>query len=86
MKKLITIISLIAGMVAIGSCSKAVNEVSEPQVKIEIPDGMYEFTLNAVWSKIEESGDTKTTYAGDQTFAWSAGDQISVLFHKGSRT
>lgn len=84
MKKLITIISLIAGMVAIGSCSKAVNEVSEPQVKIEIPDGMYEFTLNAVWSKIEESGDTKTTYAGDQTFAWSAGDQISVLFHKDS--
>lgn len=82
MKKLITIISLAAAMIALGSCSKAVNEVSEPQVKIEIPDGMYEFTLNAVWTKLEDADETKTTYASDQTFAWSAGDQISVLFHK----
>lgn len=82
MKKLITIISLAAAMIALGSCNKAVNEVSEPQVKIEIPDGMYEFTLNAVWTKLEDADETKTTYASDQTFAWSAGDQISVLFHK----
>lgn len=82
MKKLMTIISLAAAMIALGSCSKAVNEVSEPQVKIEIPDGMYEFTLNAVWTKLDDADETKTTYAGDQTFAWSAGDQISVLFHK----
>ena len=83
MKKLITIISLVAVMVASGSCGKVVNEVSEPQVKIDVPDGMYEFTLNAVWTKIENPDDTKTTYANDQTFAWSAEDQISVLFHKG---
>lgn len=39
----------------------------------------YEFTLNA--SMDDEM--TKTAYANDKTFSWSAGDQISVLFHKG---
>lgn len=41
--------------------------------------GTYEFTLTASM----DTELTKTAYASDQYFSWSAGDQISVLFHKG---
>ncbi|MBO4467082.1 MAG: DUF4832 domain-containing protein [Bacteroidales bacterium] len=41
-------------------------------------NGSYIFTLNACSDNL-----TKTSYAGEQTFSWTAGDQISVLFHNG---
>ncbi len=51
-----------------------------PEAEITPDEGFYEFTLKA--SAADDAG-TRTTYAGDKTFAWSDGDQISVLFHKG---
>ena len=83
MKKYLFFIGIVASVFAISSCNK-VNDV--PDSVIEVPDGMYLFTLEA--SSMPE---TKTYYTGDggsiasdKVFNWSAGDQISVLFHKGS--
>ncbi|MBQ7273058.1 MAG: hypothetical protein IJR12_05565 [Bacteroidales bacterium] len=83
MKKYLFFTGIVAGLFAISSCNK-VNNV--PDSVIEVPDGMYLFTLEA--SSIPE---TKTYYTGDggsiasdKVFNWSAGDQISVLFHKGT--
>ncbi len=83
MKKYLFFTGIVASVFAISSCNK-VNDV--PDSVIEVPDGMYLFTLEA--SSMPE---TKTYYTGDggsiasdKVFNWSAGDQISVLFHKGS--
>ena len=74
MKKFIYIFALV-GLVA-ASCSK----VPVTEIDNQAPaTGTYTYVLNA--SMPDEI--TKTTYAGDKTFAWSTGDQISVLFHKG---
>ena len=32
-----------------------------------------------------DAGDTRTSYAGEKTFAWSVGDKISVLCNDGTR-
>lgn len=52
-----------------------------PQDKPAQPteDGSYVFSLNATAGNL-----TKTSYADEMTFSWTAGDQISVLFHKDS--
>jgi hypothetical protein len=72
-KYFILIIS--AGLLAI-ACNKEAVIVPE---NIEAQPATYEFTLNA---SMDQSEATKTAYADNQTFSWSAGDQISVLFHK----
>lgn len=73
MKKIIVpvfILSIIAW-----SCNKE----NSALVQVEETTGWHTVTLNAsVDSEI-----TKTAYAGDKTFSWSEGDQISVLFHNG---
>ena len=78
MKKYFIIIAL-AGLVA-SSCNKENVDTSNQISKT----GTYTYVINAGVEGVAEVNDesTKTTYAGDQTFAWSAGDQISVLFHK----
>ena len=51
-----------------------------PLVEIEPEEGTYEFCLEAS----ADFGDTRTTFENDKTFSWNKGDQISVLFHKGT--
>ena len=63
---------LAAAVIVIAACNKKNDS-------IEVPS-FYEYEISAVSANL----DTKVTYAGDVTFAWSEGDQISVLFHKGS--
>ena len=71
MKKIIVPVFILS--IITWSCNK---ENSTP-VQVEETTGWHTVTLNAsVDSEI-----TKTAYAGDKTFSWSEGDQISVLFH-----
>lgn len=72
MKKFV-ILALTAAIAA--ACTLELVPQDEPVQPIE--EASYVFTLNA------SAGDlTKSSYADEQTFSWSAGDQISVLFHK----
>lgn len=73
MKKWIVLTAFSALLCA--ACAK--EEVAPVQAPEET--GTYLFTLKAN----VESELTKTSYDGDKTFSWSAGDQISVLFHNG---
>lgn len=66
---------LLAAAIA-AACSKEMAE--EPQAPRQ---DTYMFTLTA--SQEDEAEDTRTAYADDRYFSWSAGDEISVLFHKG---
>lgn len=89
MKKLFAIFAVVGVLLA--GCTKetaAPEEVQEPAGEgTEIPDEnagdttpeSYVFTLRAV----ADADITKTSYSEDKYFSWSAGDQISVLFHKG---
>lgn len=61
------------------ACTKNADTL-EPSKDINPANSTYEFTL----SVSAESDLTKTEYAGDKTFAWSDGDQISVLFNDGA--
>lgn len=46
--------------------------------------GTYTYVINATADPgILVDNLTKTTYTSDETFSWSKGDQISVLFHNG---
>ena len=77
MKQFYYILSIV-GLVAV-SCSK-----ETPAIEEQAPNGTYTYILNAsVDSDIIAEDATKTAYAGDKTFSWTKGDQISVLFHNG---
>lgn len=52
-----------------------------PEIEIAPEEGCYEFTLQAS-SDCEPA--TRTSYAGDKSFSWTAGDKISVIFHNGA--
>ncbi len=52
-----------------------------PEIEIAPEEGCYEFTLTAT---AESGSDTRTSYADDKVFSWTAGDKISVIFHNGS--
>ena len=73
MKRFLFLISL-SGILAI-SCEKVNTIVVEEPVDPHA--GSYLFTINAN----TDTEETKTAYAGEVTFSWSDGDQISVLFH-----
>lgn len=75
MKKLLTILSFIAVFIA---CNKVAPEVLQDTNKIVVPDGWHEVVLNGTVAA------TKTAYKGETEFSWSAGDQISVLYHNGT--
>lgn len=65
---------LLAAAALLAGCSK--NEAPSGTVP-----GRHEVIVNAV----SDPGElTRTAYAGDKTFSWSDGDQISVLFNNGS--
>lgn len=67
--------TMLAGLL-FAACAK--EEIAP--VENDVPEvGTYEFTLSASM----DTQLTKTSYASDKIFSWSAGDQISVLFHKG---
>ena len=72
MKKLFTLLAFV-GLLTL-SCSKS--EIKENRIQ----NGTYEFTIKASM----DAELTKTAYAGNSTFSWSAGDQISVLFNDGA--
>lgn len=72
MRKYFAFFALVSLLAA--ACAK------EEPAPAEAPEGSYEFSLMAD----VDSPLTKTSYAGEQTFSWSAGDQISVLFHNGA--
>lgn len=46
-----------------------------------VPEGYKILTIEA-----SQGAETRTAYAGDKTFSWSAGDQISVLCNDGSES
>ena len=72
MKKTVVLASIAALMAS--ACSVV------PEIEVNEPDSpTYTFTLNATM----DSELTKTAYENEKTFSWSAGDQISVLFHNG---
>lgn len=73
MRKLTFFLAVVAGVATI-SCNKLTDASESTQSE------NYIFTIKA---NFPEDESVKTTYAGDKTFSWSAGDQISVLFHKG---
>ena len=66
------------------ACMAALTAVSCSKTAIEgksTSPASYEFSISA---NINADEDTKTAYAGDKTFSWSDGDQISVLFNDGA--
>ncbi len=65
---------IIAGIALLSSCAR-VSEIEQPT---EAQKGTYTYTISA------SSQDTKTSYDAEGHFSWTAGDAISVLFHKGS--
>jgi len=70
------VIALMAAALLAAACAK--ESLEEP---VALPEGStYTFTLTA---SQEDAPDTRTSYADDKYFSWSAGDQISVLFHSG---
>lgn len=69
---------LIAGFVLLCMASCHKNEIND---NIPAPKGEYLFTINA---GVETSEKLKTSYTDDTYFLWSAGDEISVLFHNGT--
>ena len=85
MKKLFAYVA-IAVIMTVGCVQKEI--IEEPEVTSEDPQmeepsleepATYTFSLTATAGDEE----TKTSYANDKIFSWSAGDQISVLFHNG---
>jgi len=73
MKKILFVLGV--AVIAAVACEKSIEPGSDIQYN---PDGSYTMTIRANASDM-----TKTAYAGDVTFSWSAGDEISVLFHDG---
>lgn len=64
---------------AVVACQK---QSVEPMYSIEETDhGTYIFTIKAVNDAADPA--VKSDYSADGKFSWSAGDAISVLFHKG---
>lgn len=79
MKKIFVLASLAA--LIFSACSKEIDPMSSQEYGASPShNGKYTFTIKATMDAEE---DTKTSYAGDRTFSWSAGDQISLLFHSG---
>ena len=71
--------TLVAALMAVVACQK---QQVEPMYSIEETDyGTYIFTIKALSGGVEP--DVKSDYDADGHFSWSAGDAISVLFHKG---
>lgn len=70
-----------AAVLVLAACNK---ETPASVDNEQISKGTYTYTLNAsVDSDLTLEDGTKTAYAGDKTFSWTKGDQISVLFHNG---
>lgn len=70
------IICIAMACVAIFACNRMSVEVTPFEANNE--QGTYIFTLTA--TAADEL--TKTAYADEKTFSWSANDEISVVFHK----
>lgn len=73
------LIMAVAAVVACQKTSVVEEEIPENQTVVETPEeqtGTYVYTINA---SIPE---TKSDYDNSGNFSWSAGDAISVLFHK----
>ena len=78
MKKLFYSVMLLATVMA--SCSKEMPQKDLISVEPSLDHPGY----NKVSIYADVAGDdTKTSYAGDVTFSWTAGDKISVLYHDG---
>lgn len=74
MKRSFVLLTIVAAA-AVMSCNKVSQEV-EPIENAK----SYVYTINA---SIADAIDVKSDYDADGKFSWSAGDAISVLFHKG---
>ena len=84
MKKLIYFCAITAALAACARTSLEEINVPNQEPKEEpkeevIPSGTKVLTITA-----NKDTDTKTSYAGDKTFSWSEGDQISVLCNDGT--
>lgn len=53
----------------------------QTEIEIAPEEDCYEFILSAT---AEMNPDTRTSYAEDKVFSWTAGDKISVIFHNGA--
>lgn len=84
MKKLLYFCAITAALAACARTSLEEINVPNQEPKEEpkeevIPSGTKVLTITA-----NKNTDTKTSYAGDKTFSWSEGDQISVLCNDGT--
>lgn len=70
--KRIALLFMAAAVLA--ACQKEKENVAEPAAP-----GTYTYTIKA------GHGETRTDYAADGAFTWTAGDQISVLFNNGTQ-
>lgn len=70
--KRIALLFMAAAVLA--ACQKEKENVAEPAAP-----GTYTYTIEA------GHGETRTDYAADGAFTWTAGDQISVLFNNGTQ-
>ena len=82
MKKILLYSSV--AIIVMAACSK---EKADNSNNLSNDKATYQFTISANASEMESNGSnqaqisTKTSYAGETTFSWTLGDQISVLFH-----
>jgi len=67
----------VAGLLSLAACSR-----NNPEQFVPEAPATYEFTLTAALDLEDE--DVKSDYTSDGVFSWTKGDQISVLFHKGT--
>ena len=65
----------ILAVFALAACNTALETDDAP----ELPDGQKVLSVKATRGEV-----TKTSYADDKTFSWSAGDQVSILCNNGS--
>ena len=90
------ILAAIAASVCLWSCAKTEEkpvptEAEETQAGGVVPEGFKIITIEATRSAEEQADEgaqnapvSKTSYANEKTFSWTAGDQISVLCNNGS--
>ncbi len=64
----------------LASCAQIEKDVPVLPEEEIIPAGYKVLTITA-----QKADDTKTSYAGDVTFSWSAGDKVSVLCNDGTQ-
>lgn len=85
------ILAAIAAAACLWSCAKTEEKIlpSAEEEQAAVPEGFKVITIEATRSAEQQGGSpasapSKTSYANEVTFSWTAGDQISVLCNDGN--